>query len=37
MFINAWNECGERTFLETDEHSQYGYLEAIKQTKKKFQ
>lgn len=35
LFINAWNEWGEGTFLEPDETYQYGYLKAIKTVKEK--
>lgn len=33
LFINAWNEWGEGTFLEPDEKYHYGYLEEIKRVK----
>lgn len=33
LFINAWNEWGEGTFLEPDKEYGYGYLESIKKVK----
>lgn len=37
IFINAWNEWGEGTFLEPDNKYLYGYLSAIKRIKQKFE
>lgn len=34
VFINAWNEWGEGTYLEPDKKNEYGYLEAIKEVMK---
>lgn len=34
LFINAWNEWGEGTFLEPDEQYGYGYLKEIQRIKK---
>lgn len=35
LFITAWNEWGEGAYLEPDEDSQYGYLDAIYQVLKR--
>lgn len=36
MFINAWNEWGEGTFLQPDEVYEFGYLSEIKRVKEKY-
>jgi hypothetical protein len=37
VFVNAWNEWGEGTYLEPDESRKYGFLEAIKKSIDKHQ
>lgn len=36
IFINAWNEWAEGTYLEPDENSGYGYLEAVRRCVHKY-
>ena len=36
IFINAWNEWAEGTYLEPDEKNGYGYLEAVKRCVEKY-
>uniref|UniRef100_UPI003CE670B4 glycoside hydrolase family 99-like domain-containing protein n=1 Tax=Enterobacter cloacae complex sp. 280C5 TaxID=3395861 RepID=UPI003CE670B4 len=36
LFINAWNEWAEGTYLEPDKKNGYGYLNAVKDIVEKY-